>query len=132
MREELERKLFNRYHKIFRQKDLPMNQTAMCWGISVSDKWFWLLDMLCGKIQSYIDYNDHLNIPQVEAIQVKEKYGYLCFYITGGDGRIRGMIALAEYMSRYICEECGSIEKVTQTKKGWIQTLCKKCYKKRK
>ena len=33
MKAELQNKLFEKYPKIFGQKDLPMTQTAMCWGI---------------------------------------------------------------------------------------------------
>lgn len=67
---------------------------------------------------------------QVEAVQVKEKYGGLRFYISGGDDIIHGMIDLAEKMSYQICEKCGSRENVKQTKGGWISTLCSKCKKK--
>jgi hypothetical protein len=36
------------------------------------------------------------------------------------------MISIAEQLSGGICEQCGSIDGVSQTK-GWITTLCKKC-----
>lgn len=32
---ELQEKLFEKYPKIFRQKDLSMNETCMCWGIEL-------------------------------------------------------------------------------------------------
>jgi hypothetical protein len=46
MKAELQQKLYEKYPKIFVQKDLPMSQTAMCWGIDCGDGWFWLLDNL--------------------------------------------------------------------------------------
>jgi len=32
MKLELQNKLFEKYPNIFKNKDLPMNQTCMCWG----------------------------------------------------------------------------------------------------
>lgn len=132
---KLEKKLFKKYPKIFRQKDLSMNQTCMCWGISCGNGWYQLLDDLCGSIQRYIDctsgYRDgkEWKPEQVEAVQIKEKFGGLRFYTNYNDDIVEGMIHYAEYLADHTCEECGSKEKVFQTK-GWIKTICKKCYKK--
>jgi len=135
MKPELEKKLYEKYPKIFRQKDLPMTQTAMCWGISCGDGWYKILNILCEQLQFDTNRN---NYPQVEATQVKEKYGGLRFYyiILPSDkkdkwrerhcGAIDGMISFAEYLSEETCEDCGTMENVSQTKE-WITTLCKKC-----
>jgi hypothetical protein len=61
-------------------------------------------------------------IPQVTLDQVKEKFGTLRFYYTGGDDYIRGMVTMAESMSGVTCEECG--KPGTQTGGGWIKTVC--------
>jgi len=124
---KLEKKLYKKYPKIFKQRKLSCRETAMCWGISTGDGWYWLIDNLCNTIQKYIDTNGQ---DQVEAVQVKEKYGGLRFYIQGVNNLIEGMIWLAESLSYKICEECGSTDRVTQTE-GWISTLCKKCMDKR-
>jgi len=121
-------KLYKRYPKIFGQKDLPLTQTAMCWGIECGKGWFFLIDQLCSQLQFDIDRN---NEPQIEAVQVKEKFGSLRFYTNGVTDRQDGMIDLACSMSNYICEACGSTEKVTQSK-GWITTRCASCRKKAK
>jgi len=63
----------------------------------------------------------------VEATQVKEKYGSLRFYYTGGDEFIRGICWMAEGLSECTCEECGS--PATQNGRGWISTLCDPCRK---
>jgi len=55
----------------------------------------------------------------------------LRFYYDGGDETIFGMVWLGENLSYKICEECGSTNKVSQSKKGWIRTLCEKCGKKK-
>ena len=64
-------------------------------------------------------------IPQVTLDQVKEKFGTLRFYYTGGDDYIRGMVTMAEAMSGVICESCGNPGK--QTSGGWIKTICQPC-----
>ena len=55
MKAELQKQLYEKYPKIFRQKDLPMNQTCMCWGIEVGEGWYNIIDTLCGLIQWHID-----------------------------------------------------------------------------
>jgi hypothetical protein len=126
MDNKLQEKLYKKYPKIFVQKDKPMTETCMCWGLECGDGWYDLLDTLCGLIQWDIDNNGH---PQIEATQVKEKFGTLRFYTNGTNERQEGYINFAEYLSGSICEGCGSNSKVTQTK-GWIVTLCPKCMKK--
>lgn len=128
MDRKLQNKLYKKYPKIFRQKDLSMEKTAMCWGISIGNGWYWLIDKLCSQLQWDIDKNHY---PQIETVQVKEKFGGLRFYTNGGTNEQNGMISLAESLSFSICEDCGTTKDVSQTK-GWIVTLCKKCYKKRR
>jgi len=62
-------------------------------------------------------------IPQVTLDQVKEKFGTLRFYYSGGDDYIRGLVSMAESMSGVTCEECG--KPGTQSSGGWIKTVCK-------
>ena len=47
MKKELQEKLFANFPEIFKQKDLDMTQTAMCWGISCNDGWYDLINELC-------------------------------------------------------------------------------------
>jgi len=123
MKDELQKQLFEKYPRIFRQKDLSMRETCMCWGIACDDGWYWLIDHLCSQLQWDTDRN---NYPQVEAIQVKEKFGGLRFYVNGANDSQYGTIEFAEFLSVDICEKCGSVDEVTQTK-GWIKSLCKRC-----
>lgn len=124
MRKELEEELYEKYPKIFRDKDKSMQVTAMCWGFDHGDGWFDLLDRLCHNIKQHCEQNEDVD---VVAEQVKEKFGGLRFYIRGGDEYVHGMIRMAESMSYEICEKCGSTDNVRQTK-GWIKTLCEDCY----
>lgn len=128
MKKELQDKLFKKYLKIFVQRKLSMTQTCMCWGIDTGDGWYRIIDLLCELLQWDIDQNNH---PQIEAVQVKEKYGGLRFYTNGEDDKQGGLICFAEHLSEITCEDCGSMEDVTQTT-GWVATLCKSCMQKRK
>tara|TARA_Y100001937_G_C7037036_1_gene292874 strand:+ start:275 stop:706 length:432 start_codon:yes stop_codon:yes gene_type:complete len=130
MKKELQDELFKKYPKIFRQKDLPKQETAMCWGISCGDGWYTLLDELCGDIKNHIQ-NVNRNNPDAEplvceAVQVKEKFGSLRFYTQGGDDYTNGLIGFAESISSHICSECGN--KCTQKNiRGWIHSMCPDC-----
>ena len=61
-------------------------------------------------------------IPQVVAVQVKEKFGGLRFYYDGGDEHIEGLVQMAELMCERVCEVCGDHGKLYTA--GWHKTLC--------
>ena len=100
-----------------------MRETCMMWGIETGDGWYWLINNLCKAIQDYIDWNKK---DQVEASQVKEKFGRLCFYTDGSDDMVEGIISFAEMLSVEICEDCGSLDDVT-SEGSWVRTRCKNC-----
>jgi hypothetical protein len=157
MREELDKKLCEKYPLIFAQRNGNMRETCMCWGFCCGDGWYNILDAMCANIQGHInnrldsikwaekwnaelaeaeanDFEDWPDwksreprkipepIAQVVATQVKEKFGGLRFYYSGGDELIDGVVRMAESMSDRTCEECGAPG--THTTGGWIQTLC--------
>jgi hypothetical protein len=65
------------------------------------------------------------SIPQVTLDQVKEKFGTLRFYYSGGDDVIDGMVRMAESMTEVTCEGCGNIGE--RRGGGWIHTYCTPC-----
>ena len=65
------------------------------------------------------------SIPQVTLDQVKEKFGTLRFYYSGGDDEISGMVRMAESMSGVTCEGCGNIGE--RRGGGWVHTYCTPC-----
>jgi hypothetical protein len=62
------------------------------------------------------------SVRQVTLDQVKEKFGTLRFYYTGGDDYIRGLVSMAEAMSGVTCEQCGSPGH--RRGQSWIYTAC--------
>ena len=124
MNEKLDELLCQRYPKMMVNREKSMMETCMCWGFECGDGWFNILDQLMGNIQHHIDWKNKNGevVHQVTLNQVKEKFGTLRFYYTGGDDYIDGMVTLAESMSGVTCEECGLPG--TQTQGGWIKTAC--------
>jgi ribosomal protein L37AE/L43A len=118
MNDENTKYLIEKYPTLYKQYYLPMQETAMCWGFECGDGWFNLIDELSSKIIE-LDKN-------VEAIQVKEKFGGLRFYITSSTNDVHELISLYEHKSFTICEECGQ-PGMLRTDKGWWRTLCDKC-----
>ena len=95
-------------------------------GFAVGEGWYPILETLCANIQSHIDWKvkQGKEIAQVEVDQIKEKFGGLRFYYSGGDDAISGMVRMAEAWADIACEECGAAGK--RRSGGWIRTLCDK------
>jgi hypothetical protein len=122
MKKELQDKLFKDFSKLYRQRKLPMTQTCMCWGIETGSGWFQLIYDLSKAIVKLDD--------TVEAVQVKEKFGGLRFYVSGGKEetwrKAEELIDEAEDKSLHVCEECGEPGRLRGV--GWVVTLCDKCW----
>lgn len=93
-------------------------------GVTCGAGWWPIVASLCAGIQHHIDWKNKQSevVPQVTVAQIKEKFGGLRFYYSGGDERIDGMVTMAEAWASCACEECG----VPGTSRGggWIKTLC--------
>lgn len=151
MNGNLQEQIYKKYPEIFLQKDLDMQQTCMCWGLECGDGWYLIIDTLCSSIQNFINrhkgdqqryadllkestsehasfYAKELNqlienpVLQVQATQVKEKYGSLRFYINGSHPVLDAYIEFAESMSEITCELCGNPG--TMNDGGWLQVRC--------
>lgn len=125
MKRDHDEYLCRTYPEIFQDRSAPM-----CWGFECGDGWFKILDLLCSNIQNHIKWNSHADapIPQVVATQVKEKYGTLSFYYSGGDEYIHGLVSMAKSMSGVTCETCGKpADRGGVEMSGWITTICEPC-----
>lgn len=121
MRKELEKILVEKYPNLYSRYGGDMKETCMTWGMSCGDGWFQLIDELSQKLEP-------LN---VVALQVKEKFGGLRFYIepheasTEEQDCIDQYIEEAEKKSYKICEICGKPGKLRGG--SWLRTTCDKC-----
>jgi hypothetical protein len=124
MNPDLEKKLYEKYPKIFKQVGLSAQESCMAWGVACNDGWYHILDDLCATLQKISDQED---VPQVEAAQIKEKFGTLCFYVDHATEEHRTAIRAAEALSARTCERCGTMRDVKRRSGGWILTLCDEC-----
>lgn len=84
------------------------------WNVTVTQE---VIDEAFAKMQAEAEL-----VPV--AIQVKEKYGTLRFYINRGSDEQWAYIAFAEAMSACTCEICGNRGRVSRGM-GWVTTRCK-------
>ena len=110
-----EQRMKEKYPKMFSQ---PYG------GFAVGEGWWPILQALCSNIQHYLNWKNRESevVPQVVVEQIKEKFGGLRFYYSGGDDRIQGMVSMAESWADKSCETCGAPG--ISGGKGWIKTLC--------
>lgn len=83
--------------------------------------WFKSVKYFDSKARKYSKYvpKPPLN---VKIDQIKEKFGDLRFYISGGDRQIEGMISFAEYLCRRTCEVSGEKGEL-HIRGSWFKTL---------
>jgi hypothetical protein len=62
MNNELDKKLIEKYPKIFRDIYKDPMISPLYFGFECDDGWYWLIDNLCNSIQSYIDNNSKKKI----------------------------------------------------------------------
>jgi hypothetical protein len=138
MNQELQDQLFEKYPDLFENKNKSIQESCMAWGIECNNGWYELLSSVCWRISQHEknivdririrnkagkanDQSDLDYIP-VKFDQIKEKFGGIRIYYTGGDDYVRGVVSLADEMSYKICEVCGNAGK--PNKGGWISVLC--------
>jgi hypothetical protein len=121
MSPDLDRALCDRYPLIFADRHAPESQTAMCQGFDCEDGWYFLVDVLCRELQWM---TDHAEAPQVIALQVKQKFGGLRFYVRGASEDQRAMIRLAHALSLRMCEICGTPVQLDEGPKAGWATRC--------
>ncbi len=153
MNKELEEKLFEEYKEFFVDKD-DMRKSGMWCGFSHGDGWFFLVEMILKRAKNQLDwdrdliarmnedpekyekawkdkplYKDRISPfdPSIfQVFQVKEKFGTLRFYFSGGDLLFQGFVDAIEQMSAYICEICGQRGEARNI--SWVRTLCDEHY----
>jgi len=140
MTEDKNSELTTKYPKLFTGFQRPDDKGYYPFWFECSDGWYTLISELAGDIQNYVDNkNDSYGYKvkrgeakeedrpeyQVRAVQVKQKFGGLRFYVNGGDDFVDGMITFAESMSLKICEHCGNPGRSCGG--GWIYTFCEPC-----
>ena len=133
--------LYEKYPDLFQNRLKSPRESPMGFGVECNLGWYEIISSVCWMIaqhernidgnRKYLEKNDPeklTSLPEyfpVKFDQVKEKYGGLRLYFSGGDEYIRGMVRMAEAFSYKVCEVCGN--KGEPNKGGWITTLCDSC-----
>lgn len=120
------------------EKKFPEMFSKQYGGFCIGVGWWPIIERLCSCIQNHIDWKNETRerllkenpynqvvpekIEQVVVEQIKEKFGGLRIYFTGGDEAIYGMVSMAEAWASMTCEECGKPGKSRDG--GWIKVLC--------
>jgi len=97
--------------------------------------WYNIIHDLSIKIEKILkDYAENHKVVEDEenekvemyAVQVKEKYGTLRFYMNFETKDITNLIEDAEALSSQTCDNCGSFAKMRD--KGWLEVKCDDCF----
>jgi hypothetical protein len=91
--------------------------------LECDDGWFPLIRSLCSVIEYEVGRLPLELQEQIHAVQIKEKFGGLRFYMNHETPKISGAIALAEELSNNTCEVCGGLGGHKNVG-GWLATLC--------
>ena len=121
MSPELDKALFKKYPKLYRGESSPPTENLMCFGFECGPGWFKIIDELSQYIENYNDTCENVEDYCV-ALQVKEKFGGLRFYVAGGNEQIFERIFNAESESMKTCENCGKPGKLRGNR--WLYVSC--------
>jgi hypothetical protein len=113
MKKESLDKLVNKYPIVFKHEK----------NIACGEGWVFLIDSLCSIIEHHLAHSPKKDQEKFHLLQAKSKFGSLRWYTSSSNAFIEGAIALAEWQSNFICEECGK-PATANTINGWVSTLC--------
>jgi hypothetical protein len=94
----------------------------IAFGFECGDGWADLLVELSEKIQAHLNTLSPEAAEQIVALQVKEKYGTLRFYVSYYDETIESLIQEASKKSAVTCEQCGKTGSVRGS--VWYYAAC--------
>jgi hypothetical protein len=93
---------------------------------TVGNGWLPLIDTFLSIVAFEMERH---NMPEVKIQCVKEKFGGLNIYFSGGNDYTYAYSSFAMKLSYTTCETCGTFHEVGYTT-GWIKTICKSCHDK--
>jgi hypothetical protein len=106
--------------------DPLMQNNLLAFGWECGEGWYPLIQELIDTLNFLEEEED------IHVLQVKEKFGTLRFYISGGSENAYSIIERYEIFSSHVCELCGAFWTAeNRVSHGWWKTLCNKCAEER-
>jgi len=105
------------------EKDVPFLPIQL--SIDVGPGWFPLVREASLKIEQINRVLQLQGVTTIQVVQIKEKYGTLCYYTNYCNNEIDAIIEEVEHASGMICESCGGPGELIQ--QGWWRTICESC-----
>jgi hypothetical protein len=121
------KKLWDTFPRLYKDKDAPITQSLIPFGFECGDGWFQLIWDLSEKLEKLIEGFGEIEYPP-KAVQVKEKYGTLRFYMTSTNGIMDKFIDEAENRSAHTCEVCGRRGKIRGSRWSYCACIYHTCY----
>lgn len=128
MRKELDDRLCKECPNLYRERNAPSHESPMGYGFP-GDGWFEIIYELSHKLESLILAMPEAVRSEYRAVQVKEKFGVLRFYMGNWTDEMAALIRETEEKSAETCEGCGApgVLRHPQGGFGWIHTYCDPC-----
>ena len=124
------KELVEKYPHVFKlfytgaEKGKPFHGCQV-WGFECGSGWKDIIEECASKIESEILKMPEENREHFYAVQIKEKYGTLRFYMSGQTDEMDEAIRSAGQKSSETCELCGKPGKLIGER--WLSTRCENC-----
>ena len=130
MNKHLTEKIFQHCPLIYRSNPDGSNTLVNCSGFECGDGWFEIIFNFSIEAEAKVkemkeEGAEEFSLPLV--LQVKEKLGGLCIYMTESCETINALIDSAQKNAARTCELCGDSGIRRESRTGWWMTLCDEC-----
>jgi len=119
---DLDKLLCARFPNLYADRTRSIQDSCMGWGFECGDGWFGLLWELSETLEPLIADMEGPSAEWPRAVQVKEKFGGLRFYMSHETDEMSAAIRRAEERSEAECETCGAAGSVVGG--TWLTCLC--------
>jgi hypothetical protein len=129
LRDELDKNLCLAFPNLYRER--YKTRFGLRYGFEIPEGWFFLVEELSTQLEAEILKAKPAKRPTYHALQVKEKFAHLRFYMHDMTDAMERLIDQATEKSGKTCQECGKAGTMyppnEQRKPGsfvWLETLC--------
>ena len=91
------------------------------WKNGVGEGWHVLLYRFARNVDYLVSKGE---MPEVQFSQIKEKFGGLRIYFSGGNDLTELLASVMEDLSYSMCGECGRLPDGDANQGGWFRTRC--------